>query len=200
MVDPDDFKAGMQRLASGVCVIATRHAGAQSGFTATAVMSVSAEPPTLVIGIDRRNHAHDLILGSGRFSVNVLSCDQAMVADIFAGRVGLKGAERFAPDDWSVSDSGSPILRGCLASFDCELAQTVEAGTHTVAIGRVQRIELPGTGRPIVYWHRGYAEICDPALPVQETAAPHSRGNSATRKSMKARTFGESPRLCGYTA
>lgn len=151
----------MQRLAAAVCVIATTHEGVRSAFTATAVMSVSDQPPTLVAGINRRNHAHGLLLESRMFSVNVLGEDQRTISDTFAGRTELRAEQRFASGDWVSGALGCPVLRSCLASFECELIEAVETGTHTLVVGHIQELSLPSNGRPLLYWGRDYSGICD---------------------------------------
>lgn len=171
MVTKHEFKAGMQRLASSVCVIATADRdnphgkSGWRGFTATAVMSVSDSPPTLGVGINKSTRAHDVIMRAGRFSVNILQCEQDDIADTFAGRTGADGGERFETGDWLVSGEGCPLLAGTLATFECSLLDRIDAGTHTIAIGRIERVRLPDTEvsaptTPLVYWYREYGGVC----------------------------------------
>src|SRR3546814_1818683 len=75
-VSVDDFRKGMQCLASGVCIVATGHGDQRNGFTATAVMSLSDQPPSLVVGVGKLNRSHDQMRQTGKFSVNVLRSDQ----------------------------------------------------------------------------------------------------------------------------
>src|SRR3546814_3427831 len=86
----------MQCLASGVCIVATGHGDQRNGFTATAVMSLSDQPPSLVVGVGKLNRSHDQMRQTGKFSVNVLRSDQHYLADAFSGRLDMVGASRFS--------------------------------------------------------------------------------------------------------
>ncbi len=79
-----DFKLGMRRLASGVVVIATEFEGERFGLTATAVMSISADPPTLMICVNRSASAHEALSRSGCFTVNLLDGEDRPIADLFS--------------------------------------------------------------------------------------------------------------------
>ncbi len=100
MVSSDEFKQAMRHLAGGVTIIATEHKGCRAGLAATAVCSVSADPPTLLVCINSGASAHNSIRASGRFSVNLLATGQNGVARCFSGETGLKGEERFAVGEW----------------------------------------------------------------------------------------------------
>src|SRR5260221_14628000 len=117
-IDPELFKAGMRQLASGVTIIATRLGDQRRGLTATAVCSVSADPPTLLCCVNRQSTPHDMIQAAGCFSINVLAVDDAELAARFAG--GESGESRFETGSWGKLGAGAPILESALASFDCQ--------------------------------------------------------------------------------
>src|SRR4051794_28196579 len=123
MISPDDFKKAMRHLAGGVSIIATEHDGVRAGLAATAVCSVSADPPTILICINSGASAHALIRESGRFSVNLLASRHDDVARRFSGEGGIKGEERFAQGAWDTLVTGTPVFRSALASFDCRVAE-----------------------------------------------------------------------------
>lgn len=151
-VDPADFRKGMRSLAASVTLITTRHRGLRGGLTATAVCSVSADPPQLLACVNRSASAHDPIGEAGVFCVNVLAAQHRELARRFAGMDGIDGDERFAAGgEWQAMQTGSPALAGCPASFDCELVQAVPAGTHTIYIGRVVGVRVTDGAEALLY-------------------------------------------------
>tara|TARA_B100000315_G_scaffold151835_1_gene140637 strand:- start:5625 stop:6134 length:510 start_codon:yes stop_codon:yes gene_type:complete len=136
-ISEDAFKKGMRELAAAVNVITVAHNGDQDGLTATAACSVSAEPPQLLICVNRDSGGHDLIQESGKFVLNVLARDQEDVAMRFAGMDGADRAERFGLGNWSELVTGTPALDGALVNFDCEVAEQISAGTHSIFIGHI---------------------------------------------------------------
>jgi flavin reductase (NADH)/flavin reductase len=155
-IDSASFRAGMRQLAGGVCIITSLSAArGRAGLTATAVCSVSAEPPVLLICVHRDNRSHDVIRDAGVFAVNVLDIADQALAHRFAGSVA--GDERFHGARWTRLLTGAPVLESALASFDCRIGQTLDAGTHRVLLGEVQAVRLgPAGGRPLLYAHGSY--------------------------------------------
>jgi flavin reductase (DIM6/NTAB) family NADH-FMN oxidoreductase RutF len=132
------FKQGMRRVSGAVTVVTTRgEGGERRGVTATAVCSLSVDPPLVVACINRGSSVGQMAPASGVFCVNVLSLAQQNIAETFAGRTGLVGENRFAVGAWGERDSGAPVLERALASFDCRLARCVEFATHVMLIGEV---------------------------------------------------------------
>lgn len=151
MISEDQFKQGMRQLASAVNVITVDHDGQRDGLTATAACSVSAEPPQLLICVNRDALAHDLIEGAGAFCLNILSKDQEDVAMRFAGMDGADRADRYGLGSWTTLETGAPVLEGTLVSFDCTITQQVAAGTHSIFIGEIVAATKTGGGRPLMY-------------------------------------------------
>jgi flavin reductase (DIM6/NTAB) family NADH-FMN oxidoreductase RutF len=158
-VTAQTFIRAMRQLAHGVTLITTAHEGRWGGLTATAVCSVSAEPPQLLACINRRAETHRLIAEGGVFAVNVLASEQQRLAEIFAGGGGVFGDQRFAAADWTTLITGAPVLRPCLATFDCELVEHVPASSHSIFIGRVAAVELHPGLDPLVYVEGDYSLI-----------------------------------------
>ncbi len=156
MTTADDFKQAMRHLAGGVAIIATEHDGRRAGLSATAVCSVSADPPTLLVCINSGASAHEPIRASGRFSVNLLASGQDSIARCFSGETGLKGEERFTVGEWSPLVTGAPVLDGALVSFDCHVTEVVRMATHSVFFGAVAGIASRSTTRPLIYAHGTY--------------------------------------------
>src|SRR5512147_1711107 len=129
-LEADAFKAVMRKLAATVTVVTVQGASGRNGLTATAVCSVSAEPPQLLCCINKTASAHDPIGEAGFFCVNILAPDHRKIAERFAGMDGVEGDERFRDmGEWSTLSTGAPVLKGCPVSFDCKLVTEVKAGT-----------------------------------------------------------------------
>ena len=158
-MDGTSFKEGMRRLAASVCLITTAKAdGVQNGLTATAVCSLSADPPMLLCCLNRASHSFGAVAQAQVFCVNVLSEVDAGVAHHFSGE--RPAAEKFQAGDWRVGVTGAPVLASALASFDCHLDQVVEAGTHAILLGRVAEVGLAEDGgRPLLYAQGGYGRF-----------------------------------------
>ena len=151
-VDAAAFKKGMRHLAASVTLITTRHCDQRGGLTATAVCSVSAEPPQLLVCVNRNASAHDPIGEAGFFCVNILAPEHRKIAERFAGMDGVEGDDRFVDmGEWSTLSTGAPVLKGCPVSFDCRLVTKVAAGTHTIYIGEIIDITLDAEARPLLY-------------------------------------------------
>lgn len=148
MTDADLFRRGMRRLAAGVSVVATCEGGERHGLVATSICSVSAEPPTLLVCINRDTASHAAIRRAGFFCVNLLSESDDELARRFSNRA--ERARRFLDREWTSLVTGAPALVGALASFDSEVVDAVDVQSHTVFIGRVKAIEL---------WQPGIASL-----------------------------------------
>ncbi len=134
---PDDFKRLMRQHPAAVTLIATGQAPHRTGLTATAVMSMSLDPISIVCAVNRATFTHDQILKNKTFSVNTLAQHQIALAKTFSGQTKVVGEDRFDESDWCQLSTGAPVLRSCLVSFDCELMQAIEIGTHTLLLGKV---------------------------------------------------------------
>jgi flavin reductase (DIM6/NTAB) family NADH-FMN oxidoreductase RutF len=159
IVTPQTFIQGMRQLASGVTLITTVHEGQRAGLTATAVCSVSAEPPQLLACVNRRSETHRVIDQSRVFAVNVLASDQQHLAQIFAGATDIYGDRRFEQAPWTELATGAPVLSSCLASFDCRVVESVVAATHSIFIGSVEALVLEPDLDPLVYVEGDYGLI-----------------------------------------
>ena len=161
-ISRDSFMAAMAAAATGVSVVTTDGPAGRYGITISAMASVSADPPMLLVCINRRSPACTALLANRVFRVNVLAADQAEIADVFAGRPRQGPAFDFAPGRWSAGAHGTLGLTGASARFECRVSEAIEAGSHVVVIGRVldaTRAEAP----PLVYARRGYA--CPAPIP-----------------------------------
>jgi flavin reductase (DIM6/NTAB) family NADH-FMN oxidoreductase RutF len=145
----------MRLLAGGVTLVSTLHDGERGGLTATAVCSVSAEPPQLLACVNKTASAHDLILASGIFCINLLGLQHIDLAARFSGQHGTEGDDRFKDRPWRRLKTGAPVLPDALASFDCETVRLVDVGTHTIFIGAIVDVVVNG-GQPLVHADGGF--------------------------------------------
>jgi len=161
----DSFKAGMRQLAAGVSVITTTAGdGTRLGITATAVCSLTAEPPSLMVAVNTATGTGAVIAATGRLCVNVLARSHEDVARVFAGMTGINGPERFDTGTWTTESTGAPVLADALAAFDCTVVKTVDHGTHTVFISEVQAVRVNATSPdPLVYANSAFTGVESPA-------------------------------------
>lgn len=160
----DQFKTAMSALAATVCVVAASSpSGARTGTTATAVCSLSTEPPQVVACVNRESSIARMLEGTGWFSVNILAGHQEDVANVFAGRGGLGGEARFAGQAWTRHVTGAPLLTGATASVVCHIAGSLHQASHLVLIGRVLDVAMPeGTPpAPLMYHMRRFTTVSE---------------------------------------
>ena len=153
----DEFRAGMRELAAAVTIVTCGQGAARAGFSATAVSSLSLEPPTLIVCANRASSSWPTLRAARSFGVNVLSSAHAGLAHRFAG--GAEGADRYREGQWTTLRTGAPLLADALASFDCALEEIIERHTHAVVIGRVEAVRRSGADEALVYWRGGYERL-----------------------------------------
>lgn len=145
------FRSVLAHLAGGVAVVTSVGPdGAPCGLTATAVCSVSLDPPLVLASIDRGSHTHGGITGSGLYAINLLSAGQ----EDLAGRFATERPDKFAGLDVETDATGAPLLRAVIGYLDCTVVRDVPAGDHTVFLGRVEAARLrteEGAAAPLVY-------------------------------------------------
>jgi len=173
----DDFRGAMRHLAGGVSVITVGRGKDITGMTVTSVSSLSMDPPSLVVSINRASSSWPLLKRHGFFGVNILTADQLDIAERFTGKGGLKGAERFAGAEWTAGGSGVPLLVGALAAIDCEAEDIIERHSHAVVIGRVRDLRLSSRTAALAYWQGQYVAVDqnEDALRLAEVSVPAPR-------------------------
>ena len=140
MIGADVFKRGMRRLAAGVSVITTEIEGSRYGLVATSVTSVSVDPPSLLICVNRSATSHDAFEKAGYFCVNLLGEGDEGIAKRFSSP--RYRDIRFSHRKWEPLATGAPALTGSLASFDCRVINTVPVATHTIFVAEVVASKL----------------------------------------------------------
>jgi flavin reductase (DIM6/NTAB) family NADH-FMN oxidoreductase RutF len=156
-VNAEQYKLGMRSLAHAVNVITAAHDGRRYGMTATAVCSATAEPPTVLVCLNKNSATHAGVLRSKAFCVNVLRAEDSEVSNHFSG--AQSGEGRFKAREWSRLATGSPVLVDALVSFDCRVVKKLAHGTHTIFLGQVEQVLFGKKGRPLLYSGGQYSKL-----------------------------------------
>lgn len=135
----DAFRQGMRQLAGGVCAITVGQGAERGGLVATSVTALSADPPSLLVCVNRAASAWPLLQRHDRFGVNLLARHHLPLARRFSGMDGARGAERYADPGWETQGEGPPLLADALVAFDCAVEERIERHSHAILIGRVLR-------------------------------------------------------------
>jgi len=153
-MDNGAFRSIMRTMVNGVTVITTSHEGHMHGMTATAFSSVSADPPTVLIVLNRSTRTHPLVSASRHFIVHLLSEDQIELGNRFAGKLD----DQFDGISFTINEHGIPVIDGVVATLECETVNELSVGTHTIFIGRVLRGSRSQT-MPLVYHDGSYKAV-----------------------------------------
>jgi flavin reductase (DIM6/NTAB) family NADH-FMN oxidoreductase RutF len=156
--DPAQFRQLLGRFATGVTVVTALDAqGRPAGMTASAVSSVSLEPPLLLVCVGHQADFHFVIAAAPRFAVNVLAADQEHLSRQFAA----SDTDRFAGVRYRSGPHGVPLLEGVVAHILCDRWGRQEAGDHTVFLGLVTGGETSDRP-PLLYFRSGYTSTREP--------------------------------------
>ncbi len=162
-VERDDFIHAMRSVANSVAVVTTDGAAGCHGATVTAFCSVSADPPSVLVCLRIESRIAQAVTRNGMFCINVLKNSASTLADRFAGRNDAAVIDRFEGVDVVVEADRPPRLTAATCAFSCVLANTLAAGSHLVAVGRVDHV-YTAPEHPLTYIHGGYA--CVTPLPA----------------------------------
>ena len=149
----------MGRFATGVTVVAARLGPLLSGMTANAIASISLDPPLLLASINQASATHDAIVGSHSFAVSVLGDGQRAIAECFALPTNATKLQRFCDVPWHEAETGSPILEGAIAYFDCRLVERHPAATHTLFVGEIVAAGYDEGGKPLLWFGSAYRKL-----------------------------------------
>jgi flavin reductase (DIM6/NTAB) family NADH-FMN oxidoreductase RutF len=161
MLEAKAYRDAMSEIASPVHLIATDGAAGLAGMTVTALASVSDQPPTLLVCVNRQSPSTQRFLDNGVFSVNALGADDLALAEIFAGRTDEHFDQKFEHGVWRRGITGAPLLEGALAIFDCRLVEVKDVATHHVFFGAVESVTRRDEGAGLLYHRRAYAKSTD---------------------------------------
>jgi flavin reductase (DIM6/NTAB) family NADH-FMN oxidoreductase RutF len=167
---PEEFREVMGHFTSGVTVITTQDDDEPLGTTASAVSSLSLEPPMLLVCLNLDSVTGQGITRSRAFGVNILQVGQEALAEHFA----RKGTDQFHGVDHALGAFGQPLLAGALAHLECRVTEEVTAATHTVFLAEVETAGA-GTGTPLAYFRGRFGRL-DPGTYAPETTADRESG------------------------
>ena len=162
-VDSAEFRDAMARLGAAVNVVTTDGMAGRGGFTASAVCSVTDDPPTLLVCLKRSSRANALCKANGVLCVNTLGAGQRALSDAFAGRGDLDMPARFGLGSWGSLATGAPVLDDAVVSFDCRIVDVVEKSTHSVIFAEIEAIRAGRDGAALIWFARDYHPIGEAA-------------------------------------
>lgn len=156
VIGADDFRKVLSHFGSGVTIVTTSDGDKRpTGLTCSSFASVSLDPPLILVCVDHKAQSFAVLRESGRFAVNILSAAQEAVSRRFATS---KITDKFDGVPHTVSDLGLPLLHDSLAHLECTTVSTHVEGDHTIFVGRVERISVPG-GEPLLYFKGRYERL-----------------------------------------
>lgn len=158
------LRSMMARFATGVTVVTARHGPLLAGMTANAIASISINPPLMMASIGRKAESHVAIVGSHAFAVSVLSAEQEELATCFAQPTSAGKLQRFCDAPWREAETGSPILEGAIAYFDCRVVATHPGGDHSIFVGEIVAAGFEEGAEPLIWYGSGYRRL-EPLLP-----------------------------------
>ncbi|MDH6118211.1 flavin reductase (DIM6/NTAB) family NADH-FMN oxidoreductase RutF [Kitasatospora sp. GAS204A] len=168
LATPDEFRAALSQLAAGVALVTVHDTGEDAdepgedaGMTATSFLSVSLEPPLVLISVREDSRMDELLSRNDRWAVSLLGEQHRTLASRFAMKGRLSDRLLFAdtPHERGPA-SGAPLVTGALATVECRTEQRIPAGDHLLLIGRVLEARVPAPdGRPLIYFRTGYRQL-----------------------------------------
>lgn len=156
-VDSNTFRVIMRRIAAPVVVVTMCNGDEARGMTASSFTSVSLVPPLVSICVDKSSRAHEIMLDSEYFVINILADDQGALADLFA-EAGLTGPEQLLAVSHR-SELGVPVLEDTLAWLCCRTYGVCEGGDHSIFLGEVVQLGLGRDGGPLLFYNRAYDAV-----------------------------------------
>lgn len=157
MIQVTDFKNAMSLLTGAVNVITTAGVSGRHGFTASSVCSVTDTPPTLLVCMNKSSRSYQYFTENKILTVNVLGSHHQEISKVFSSK--MTSDERFKHGKWTELKTGAPILEDSLVSFDCQIEQIQEVGTHAIFICPISAIQQNQHTQSLVYFNRDYHHV-----------------------------------------
>ncbi|WP_310011042.1 flavin reductase [Brucella pseudogrignonensis] len=158
-VEPKTYRDAMSHYAGAVQLVTTAGSAGRRGLTLTAACSVSDNPPTVLVCLQKSHPENHLFIENGVFAVNTLAGIHEQLADAFSGRLGMTQDERFELAEWDVLGTGAPTLINALAVFDCRVTSVQEHSTHHVLFGEVVGLRSNADEEALIYLNRRYHKL-----------------------------------------
>jgi flavin reductase (DIM6/NTAB) family NADH-FMN oxidoreductase RutF len=154
-----EFREAMSRVASSVSIVSTDGPHGIAGFTCSAVCSVTDEPPTIMVCVNRKSAANAVIKANRVLCVSSLGADQVELSQLFAGVGRVPMSERFVGPNWGLLTTGAPYSTTSRVALDCRVSDVREIGTHSVIFAEVLATAHADGGEPLIYHSRNYATL-----------------------------------------
>lgn len=165
-LDPNALRQTMRQWSTGVTVVTTVAGQERAGMTVSSFTSVSLQPPTVLVCLNKETYAHDLVMKSGVYGISLLGVGQEVLSNRFAG-LDPTVSDRFAGLNLITAVTGAPLLADAIAWFDCVVKQTLDTTTHTIYVAEVVYANSDPSRAPLVYHNRSYN-----VLTAVETSKP----------------------------
>jgi flavin reductase (NADH) len=153
------FRAAMANLSAAVNVVTTDGPHGLAGMTVSAACSVTDDPPTMLVCLNRSSGSHPVVLANGRLCVNVLATDQQDLAEHFAGATDVRTSQRFGHGSWDFRTHGVPVLEDALASIVGRIVTEHVQGSHGVAFVAVEAVTVRAHSGALVYFQRRFHHL-----------------------------------------
>ena len=158
-MDKASFRHAMSHFASGVTIMTTSASGTAHGMTVSAFASQSLDPLLILVSVERSTTMHKLVMESRAFAINILGENAAGTARFFADNARLSGPE-FREGAYHLGVTGSPILKEATAYLEATLDGTLEAGDHSIMVGRVEALKVVREdAAPLIYHRSRYRRL-----------------------------------------
>ena len=144
----------MARLPAGVVVVSSRLGDEYRGMTASSLVSISLDPPLVLVGLEREAATHAAVVETRAFNVSLLTRSQEFIADRLSGRAPAVDPG-WASVPHRIGSNGIPLVEGCAAWLECRLVEVHAAGDHDVCLGEVTAAAA-GSGDPLILWDRAF--------------------------------------------
>jgi flavin reductase (DIM6/NTAB) family NADH-FMN oxidoreductase RutF len=155
-LDTKAFWRAIGNRATGSTVVTAAAADGPAGFLGLSATHLCADPPLVLVSIDKRTSALQTVLAARHFALNFLPHDAQAIAEMFGGKGAHKGADRFEAGKWGALTTGAPVLLDAVGAIDCVLEETVERHGVVIAIGRVVDVLENPAAAPLVHFHGAY--------------------------------------------
>lgn len=158
-----DYRRALAQVAASVAIVTTAHDESPVGCTVSSLVSVSLDPPLILVCLDKRKYLPEAISRCGAFAVNVLSDEQEPLASRFGGRSPATGSNsqpdgRFGGLRWRWT-AGTPVLPDCVARLCCQLWARYDGGDHHIVVGEVTYARSWTDRSPLLRFNRSWGHV-----------------------------------------
>jgi flavin reductase (DIM6/NTAB) family NADH-FMN oxidoreductase RutF len=156
--DTDSFKSAMRLLVGGVTLLTTANGDERRGMTATAVCSLSVDPPRILACVNLQGATYRVMAAGRAMTVNLLGAGHEELARRF-GTSSPHADDPFASGNWSTGSNGVPRLLDALAALECSIEEMIVTRTHAIVIGEVRDVIVTGDPRPLIYVNGSFRHV-----------------------------------------